>query len=292
VISLSALPVGIKLAAAGVVAAVGVPTAIVVAVSAGSGPDRPAGVPSDAFAMTVGRVVDGDTFHVRKDGNDTTVRLLLVDTPETVKPGVDVQCLGPEASAALGAMLPTGSLVWGEYDKDRKDRYDRDLMYVWTSGGVMVNTALVSNGLGKLEVVQPNDERLEEVQRAQASAQRAQLGLWSPAIPCTAAKADADRIARQQAEKVAADKVAAERAAQEAARLAAEQEAAARLAADQQAAAQLAAEQEAAARQAATWQVPSAPAPRQTTQSSGSTSNPYKAPNRCYEPGGKTFHYC
>lgn len=47
---------------------------------------------------TVAKVVDGDTIDVRYDGETHRVRLLNVDTPESVDPAKPVECLGPEAS--------------------------------------------------------------------------------------------------------------------------------------------------------------------------------------------------
>ena len=48
--------------------------------------------------MPVIRVVDGDTLHVLLNGRDTTVRLIGMNTPETVKPNSPVECFGPQAS--------------------------------------------------------------------------------------------------------------------------------------------------------------------------------------------------
>src|SRR5215471_7815923 len=64
----------------------------------GAGPGGRGGT-SPAGAATVVRVVDGDTVILRLGGADQRVRLIGIDTPETVKPGTPVQCWGPEASA-------------------------------------------------------------------------------------------------------------------------------------------------------------------------------------------------
>ena len=51
------------------------------------------------FTAEIVRVVDGDTVKIKMpNGNEETVRLLLVDTPETVHPSKPVQPFGPEAS--------------------------------------------------------------------------------------------------------------------------------------------------------------------------------------------------
>ena len=44
------------------------------------------------------RVVDGDTIEARIGGRDEDVRLIGIDTPETVKPDTPVQCFGERAS--------------------------------------------------------------------------------------------------------------------------------------------------------------------------------------------------
>ena len=75
----------------------------------GRGGRLPAGVPAGAQAAVVDRIIDGDTLelHARRPGRVlgstalTGVRLLVIDTPETVHPSEPVQCYGPAASDAL-----------------------------------------------------------------------------------------------------------------------------------------------------------------------------------------------
>ncbi|MSW81875.1 MAG: nuclease [Actinobacteria bacterium] len=87
----------------------------------------------DAVAgAIVERVVDGDTIHVRINGDDVTVRMIGIDTPETVKPGSPVECFGPESSDFAKEAL-TGQSVTLELDVSQgdEDRYGRLLAYVW-----------------------------------------------------------------------------------------------------------------------------------------------------------------
>jgi micrococcal nuclease len=81
------------------------------------------------------RVVDGDTLHVRLDGRDTTVRMIGMNTPETVKENTPVECFGPEASDYAKHTL-TGQSVTLEFDdsQGRTDQYGRTLAYVWLEG--------------------------------------------------------------------------------------------------------------------------------------------------------------
>jgi len=60
---------------------------------------------SKATAHRVVRVIDGDTIVVSIDGKDTRVRLIGVDTPETVHPRKPVERFGREASNFTKGLL-------------------------------------------------------------------------------------------------------------------------------------------------------------------------------------------
>ena len=96
--------------------------------------------------VTVSRVVDGDTVEISSsiDGMED-VRLIGVDTPETVDPGEEVEPYGPEASSLATREL-TGREVELEFDEERIDSYDRLLAYVYTTDGRMFNEELVAKG--------------------------------------------------------------------------------------------------------------------------------------------------
>lgn len=80
----------------------------------------------------VTRVIDGDTIEVTRDSRTLTVRLIGIDTPETVHPSVPVECYGPEASAfALKALLDNRVSLEFDDSQGRTDYYGRTLAYVW-----------------------------------------------------------------------------------------------------------------------------------------------------------------
>ena len=89
----------------------------------------------EPIEATVVRVIDGDTIRVRVRGKVHTVRLIGVDTPETVHPTKTVQHFGAEASAYTKAALE-GKTVTLEADPtgDTRDRYGRLLRYVHLDG--------------------------------------------------------------------------------------------------------------------------------------------------------------
>ncbi len=90
------------------------------------------------------RVVDGDTIIL--NGKER-VRLIGVDTPETVHPRRPVQYFGKEASAFTKRMIE-GKKVRLEYDQTRKDRYGRTLAYVYLEDGTHLNAEIVKQGYG------------------------------------------------------------------------------------------------------------------------------------------------
>ncbi|MCS4485349.1 thermonuclease NucI [Staphylococcus americanisciuri] len=126
---------------------------------------------------TVKRVVDGDTIIVSKAGKeDERVRLIGVDTPETVKPNTPVQPYGKEASDFTKKHL-TNQTVRLEYDREKTDRYGRTLAYVWL-GDDMFNVMLAKEGLARAKFYAPNDKYRILIEQAQKEAQKKQLNIW------------------------------------------------------------------------------------------------------------------
>jgi micrococcal nuclease len=128
---------------------------------------------------TVRRVVDGDTIVVALPGGDEQVRLVGIDTPETVKPDSPVECFGPEASARTKALLPPGTTIRLERDVEARDRYGRLLAYVYRQAdGVFVNLALATEGYARHLTIAPNNAYADRFAGAAATARRDGRGLW------------------------------------------------------------------------------------------------------------------
>lgn len=129
---------------------------------------------------TVSRVVDGDTIVVRLAGHDEKVRLIGIDTPETVKPNTPVQCFGREASNRTKALLPAGTAVRVVRDAELRDDYGRLLAYVYrVSDGLFVNLALVRDGFAVPYRFPPNVAHAIEITGAAQDAKAVGKGLWS-----------------------------------------------------------------------------------------------------------------
>ncbi|SHN69802.1 micrococcal nuclease [Geodermatophilus obscurus] len=158
-------------------------TAVVVAgVIAGGGVVHAA--TDNSTTATVAKVVDGDTIDVRYDGETYRVRLLNVDTPESVDPEKPVECLGSEASEWLKQRLPAGTEVSLERDQDTLDDYGRELAAVFV-GDNLISAEIARAGLGVAMSVGANTKYLRPVQTAQAEAEAVGRGMYSNEVECT-----------------------------------------------------------------------------------------------------------
>ncbi len=141
-------------------------------------------IPTGAERAKVVSVVDGDTIKVeRANGQTKTVRLLLIDTPETRDPNDPVECYGAEATKRTKTMLPKGRTVYLEKDVSDTDRYKRLLRYVWFKGAkdgkaYLANELLVKEGYAALSTYPPDVTRVEQIRDAEREARSEERGLW------------------------------------------------------------------------------------------------------------------
>ncbi len=123
------------------------------------------------------RVVDGDTIVL--DGNEK-VRLIGVDTPETVHPSKSVEHFGKEASAFTKRIVE-GKRVRLEYDWQKIDKYGRTLAYVYLEDGTFLNAAIIKQGYGHAYTKYPF-KHLEDFRKYEQEAREKGQGLWSDNI--------------------------------------------------------------------------------------------------------------
>lgn len=129
---------------------------------------------------TVLSVTDGDTIRIDYNGTNTPLRLIGIDTPETVDQRTTVQCFGQESSNYLKAKL-TGKQVTIESDPTQSDRdkYDRLLRYVYLNNED-VGLSVIANGYGHEFTYNLPYRKQSEYKAAEQSAASQNLGLWSP----------------------------------------------------------------------------------------------------------------
>lgn len=132
----------------------------------------------DKTFAKVTRVVDGDTIQVDIDGDKFTVRLIGIDTPETVAPRKEVECFGKEASDFLKNLIDSKTVELVE-DKTQgnTDRYGRLLRYVFLDE-LNVNLKLVEQGYAYEYTFRSPYNFQTEFKNAQNEAMQNQLGLW------------------------------------------------------------------------------------------------------------------
>ncbi|MDR2633867.1 MAG: thermonuclease family protein [Treponema sp.] len=133
-------------------------------------------------AEVVGHV-DGDTLRVRISNPPSelkaieTIRMLGVDTPETVHPHKPVERFGKEASDFTKAAL-MGTQVYLAFDWELRDRYGRLLAYLYTPQGRCFNAALIEEGYGHAYVSYPF-HFMEEFRDLEQAARKSKRGLWT-----------------------------------------------------------------------------------------------------------------
>jgi micrococcal nuclease len=128
----------------------------------------------------VTKVTDGDTIHVEIDGRNETVRLIGINTPETVDPRRAVECFGKEASARMKEIV-SGQIVRLEYDDSQalRDTYGRLLAYVYLEDEQMINRKMVAEGYAYEYTYMTPYRYQKEFRDAQRLAQSAERGLWA-----------------------------------------------------------------------------------------------------------------
>ncbi|MDO8584082.1 MAG: thermonuclease family protein [bacterium] len=129
-------------------------------------------------------VVDGDTIEARMDGQTDVIkiRMLGVNTPETVDPRRPVQCFGKEASDYSKHLLSDKRVrLDSDPQADEIDKYGRYLRNIVLEDGTDFNAALIREGYAYAYVSFPqNAERKVELKRLQEDAKLNARGLWNP----------------------------------------------------------------------------------------------------------------
>lgn len=123
------------------------------------------------------KATDGDTFDIQYKTKEYKVRMLDVDTPESVKRGVEVQEYANEASDFTKKLLEDQKVKL-VFEKGVRDRYGRLLAHVFLQDGTYVNGLLVRNGYARIEFVSPNTRYKEYFQQLQQQAIQDKLGVW------------------------------------------------------------------------------------------------------------------
>ena len=147
----------------------------------------PRAEPPDGSLHVIETVVDGDTAKIRFQEEMISMRIIGIDTPETVHPSRPVEPYGPEATVRARELLE-GKTVTLEYDADpehdRFGKYGRLLIYVRLEDGRDFGKLMVEGGFARAYPKYPFS-RSEEYLAVEEMAKKAKKGLWGlqPAVP-------------------------------------------------------------------------------------------------------------
>jgi micrococcal nuclease len=124
------------------------------------------------------RVIDGDTIEVYQNKKVEKIRMIGLNTPESVDPRKQVECFGIEASDRLKELIE-GKIVKLETDEtqDKEDRFGRKLRYVFL-GDENINQKMIADGYGFEYTYKVPYKYQNEFKEAQKSARKKSLGLW------------------------------------------------------------------------------------------------------------------
>ena len=125
------------------------------------------------------KVTDGDTINVMVDGAKVKIRIIGIDTPETVSTSDPIQCFGPESSAYAEKIFEDSS-VFLEYDDSQGllDKYDRTLAHVWTEDKTLYAAEAIRNGFGREYTYSADYEYKGMYLENQSKAKASSSGLW------------------------------------------------------------------------------------------------------------------
>jgi micrococcal nuclease len=131
----------------------------------------------DSNTVKVERVVDGDTIVVSIDGVSEKVRLIGVDTPESVHPDKSKNVPYGKVATSFTKENLEEAMVTLEFDVQERDTYGRLLAYVYLDD-VMFNKLLLDEGHAMVSTYPPNVKYVDVFTKAQETARNAGKGLW------------------------------------------------------------------------------------------------------------------
>ena len=124
------------------------------------------------------RVVDGDTIVIDYNGTDEKVRLIGVDTPESVHPDKSKNTEFGDIVSSYSKEKLDGQKVGIEFDVQERDQYGRLLAYVYV-GDKMYNKSLLKKGYASVATFPPNVKYVDEFTAIQKKAVDKGKGMWA-----------------------------------------------------------------------------------------------------------------
>ena len=128
------------------------------------------------------KIVDGDTIKLDIDDEVTSVRLIGIDTPESVHPNKEKNVPEGKLAAEHTKALAADKYVYIEYGEEAHDRYGRVLAYVYLDEKTMLNAQLIEDGYAEVYTIKPNDKYEDYFLNLEEKAKKNNSGLWSTGV--------------------------------------------------------------------------------------------------------------
>lgn len=123
------------------------------------------------------RVVDGDTVILNIDGQRTRVRLIGIDTPESVAEDKSRNVKEGKIASEYTKILLENKKVRVEFDEEKQDVYERKLGYLFLDDE-FINEKLLKEGMAKLYTKTTNQKYSERLKKAEQHAKDNKKGFW------------------------------------------------------------------------------------------------------------------
>jgi len=140
-------------------------------------------VVSPGAASKVIKVVDGDTVTVEINGVRETIRIIGINTPETVDPRKPVECFGQEASARAHELLDNQTVTLeADATQGERDKYGRLLRYVFLPNGSDFGKQMISEGYAYEYTYSTPYKYQQDYKTSQSDAENVKRGLWAGCV--------------------------------------------------------------------------------------------------------------
>lgn len=131
----------------------------------------------------VERVVDGDTLKVIDQGQEKTIRLIGINSPESVDPRRSVECFGKEASAYIRSLAEDKDVeISLDTSQGEFDKYGRVLAYVFLTDGTSLNKKMIEDGYAFEYTYHIPYLYQQEFKDAEKDARTHKRGLWDTKV--------------------------------------------------------------------------------------------------------------
>lgn len=124
------------------------------------------------------KCVDGDTIKVLIGNEEKTIRLIAIDTPESVSTSKEIEYYGKEASNYTCNSITNAKKIELEYEKSKTDKYGRMIAWVWIDD-ILLQDELIKGGYAEVAYLYGKYKYVDILKDHQAIAVSSKIGIWN-----------------------------------------------------------------------------------------------------------------